>query len=303
MLEKLTLNNMESFKELYSKSLKKLNYDKDFFKCYDNQNFLIKFLYRKFMRIIKLDNTSIGYIWYETPMDNFIKVWALYIDSKYINLIKENILSSFNSNILSYEAVDTVENNIILDKLGFKKQRYTLLMKMNIENYNNNERIYDIYNKIINNYYFKNHFNSSTVFSTRKLIIGKDEELRCNIQNDIFGEWNRRPLTIDDIYSDMTQDYFLKDLCIFGMINNLYIGYGQIIFNRDMYTIVNFGIIKDFRGIGLGKLLLNDIILYAKKSGIKELAIRVDSNNTAAINLYKWIGFKESYKIVVWERL
>ena len=69
-----------------------------------------------------------------------------------------------------------------------------------------------------------------------------------------------------------------------------------------MYTIVNFGIIKDFRGIGLGKLLLNDIILYAKKSGIKELAIRVDSNNTAAINLYKWIGFKESYKIVVWER-
>ncbi|WP_051993178.1 hypothetical protein [Clostridium sartagoforme] len=138
------------------------------------------------MRIIKLDNTSIGYIWYETPMDNFIKVWALYIDSKYINLIKENILSSFNSNILSYEAVDTVENNIILDKLGFKKQRYTLLMKMNIENYNNNERIYDIYNKIINNYYFKNHFNSSTVFSTRKLIIGKDEELRCNIQNDIL---------------------------------------------------------------------------------------------------------------------
>ena len=86
------------------------------------------------------------------------------------------------------------------------------------------------------------------------------------------------------------------------MINNSYIGYGQIIFNREMFTIVNFGIVNDFRGIGLGKLLLHEIILYAKKSGIKNLAIRVDCTNINAINLYKWIGFKEKYKIVIWER-
>lgn len=303
MLEKLTLNNMESFKELYSRSLKNESYDKDFFKCYDNQNFLIKFLYRKFMRIIKINNNNnVGYIWYEAPIDKFIRVWALYIDSKYINSISKSTLSYFDGNTLSYEAIDNIENSIILDKLGFKKTKYTLLMEMNIEDYNNNERIYDVYNKMIKNLHWNKNIKSNISFSTRKLVIGKDEELRCNIQNDIFGEWSRRPLTVEDIYNDMTQDYFLKDLCIFGMINNSYVGYGQIIFNREMFTIVNFGIVNDFRRVGLGKLLLHDIILYAKRAGIKDLAIRVDCTNINAINLYKWIGFKEKYKIVVWER-
>ena len=175
-------------------------------------------------------------------------------------------------------------------------------MEMNIEDYSNTDRIYEVYNEMVKKLHWSKNINSKTLFSTRKLVVGKDEELRCNIQNDIFGEWNRRPLTVEDIYNDMTQDYFLKDLCIFGMINNSYIGYGQIIFNREMFTIVNFGIVNDFRGIGLGKLLLHEIILYAKKSGIKNLAIRVDCTNINAINLYKWIGFKEKYKIVIWER-
>lgn len=302
MLEKLTLNNMESFKGLYSKSMKHENYNKDFFKCYNNQNFLIKFLYRKFMRIIKFNNSDIGYIWYDSPIDKYTRIWALYIDSNYINIINKSTLSYFDDNNLSYEAIDNIENSIILERLGFKKTKYTLLMKMNIEDYNNTNKIYEVYNKMVKNLHWSKKFNLGTAFSTRKLVVGKDEELRCNLQNDIFGEWNRRPLSVEDIYSDMSQDYFLKDLCIFGMINNSYIGYGQIIFNRDMFTIVNFGIVNDFRGIGLGKLLLHEIILYAKKSGIKELAIRVDCTNINAINLYKWIGFKEKYKIVIWER-
>lgn len=302
MLEKLTLNNMESFKGLYSKSMKHENYNKDFFKCYNNQNFLIKFLYRKFMRIIKFNNSDIGYIWYDSPIDKYTRIWALYIDSNYINIINKSTLSYFDDNNLSYEAIDNIENSIILERLGFKKTKYTLLMKMNIEDYNNTNKIYEVYNKMVKNLHWSKKLNWGTAFSTRKLVVGKDEELRCNLQNDIFGEWNRRPLSVEDIYSDMSQDYFLKDLCIFGMINNSYIGYGQIIFNRDMFTIVNFGIVNDFRGIGLGKLLLHEIILYAKKSGIKELAIRVDCTNINAINLYKWIGFKEKYKIVIWER-
>lgn len=302
MLEKLTLNNMESFKGLYSKSMKHENYNKDFFKCYNNQNFLIKFLYRKFMRIIKFNNSDIGYIWYDSPIDKYTRIWALYIDSNYINIINKSTLSYFDDNNLSYEAIDNIENSIILERLGFKKTKYTSLMKMNIEDYNNTNKIYEVYNKMVKNLHWSKKLNWGTAFSTRKLVVGKDEELRCNLQNDIFGEWNRRPLSVEDIYSDMSQDYFLKDLCIFGMINNSYIGYGQIIFNRDMFTIVNFGIVNDFRGIGLGKLLLHEIILYAKKSGIKELAIRVDCTNINAINLYKWIGFKEKYKIVIWER-
>lgn len=302
MLEKLTLNNMETLKKLYFSSLKKQSYDKDFFKCYDNENFIMKFLYRKFIKIIKLDNNYIGYMWYEASIENIVRVWALYIDSEYIGLISKEILSSFNNNILSYEAIDKRENAVILERLGFRKENYTLLMEMDIEKYDNSEKINSIYLKVINSIYTKSDIYSNICFCARKLIAGTDESLRCRIQNNIFGELNRRPLTVEDIYSDMVQDYYLKDLCIFGMINNSYIGYGQVIFSREMFTIVNFGIVREFRGLGLSKLLLHDVILHAKRAGIKKVALRVDSNNIKAINLYKWIGFKEKYKIVVWER-
>lgn len=302
MLEKLTLNNMNSFKEMYNKNFKEINYNKDFFRCYESQNFLIKFLYRKFIRLIKINGTYIGYIWYEGVGEKYIKIWALYIDINYIDLIDNLTLSYFNNNILLYEAIDTIENSIILTKIGFKKENYTMLLNMNITNYFNNDIILNEFNNKKNTFKYKFNINENIIFSLKKLNVGKDEKLRCDIQNDIFSQLNRKPLTVDDIYADMTQDYFLKDLSFFGMINNEYIGYGQIIFNRNMYTIVNFGIVTKYRGLGLSKILLSEIINKARGYGIKELYIRVDPDNTKAINLYKGIGFKEVNKILVWER-
>lgn len=72
--------------------------------------------------------------------------------------------------------------------------------------------------------------------------------------------------------------------------------------NRNMYTIVNFGIVTKYRGKGLGKIFLSKIVEAAKNYGIEDLFIRVDSTNIKALNLYKWIGFKEVNKILVWER-
>lgn len=285
MLERLTLNNMNAFKEIYNKNFEKSSYNKDFFRCYEDQNFLFKFLYRKFIRLIKLKDKYIGYIWYEGSSGSYIKVWALYIDPSYMEAINESILSYFDKSTLSFEEFDSIENSLILNKLGFRKENYTLLLKMDITNFNNK---------------FEN--NIETNVSIRNLTLGKDELLRCNIQNEIFLQWNRKPLTVDDIYADMTQDYYLNDLCFFGMLNNDYIGYGQIIFNRNMYTIVNFGLRNNYRGKGLSKAFLIKIVEAAKKYGIEDLYIRVDSNNIKAINLYKWIGFKEVNKILIWER-
>ena len=101
---------------------------------------------------------------------------------------------------------------------------------------------------------------------------------------------------------DMAQDYYIKHLCYFGIENYKYIGYGQIINNRGMHTIVNFGITRDKRGKGLGKVLLNSIIIKAKEAGIRDLYIRVDCENEKAINLYKKIGFMDIDKVLLWER-
>lgn len=302
MLERLSLNNMNIFKELYNKNFEEASYNKDFFRCYEEQNFLIKYIYRKFIRLIKVDNNYIGYIWYEGGYGQYIKVWALYIDADFKDLINYSTLSYFDKNILSYEEIDSLRTNILLNKLGFSKENYTLLLKMNITNYNYNVLQMQLENEKQNSLKYNMNIDNYADVSIRNLNIGKDEILRCNIQNDIFAQLDRKPLNVDDIYADMTQDYFIQDLCFLGMINNDYIGYGQIIFNRNMYTIVNFGIVAKYRGKGLSKIFLSKIINAAKNYGIAELFIRVDSTNLKAINLYKWIGFKEVNKILVWER-
>lgn len=294
MLEKLTLHNMDIFKEIYSKNFEGINYNKDFFKSYDSQNFLIKFLYRKSIRLIKINETYVGYIWYESSSSKYTKVWALYIDFKYMSLLNKNILSLFDNYLLSYEALDTVQNSIILKSLGFTKRTYTLLLKLDLKTYEDKKEEY------IKESEFK--LNSPINFYTRRLVPGKDEILRCDIQNDIFEQWNRLPLTTEDIYADMAQDYYINELCIFGILNNEYIGYGQIIYNRSMFTIVNFGIVSKYRGLGLGQLFLNEMIGFAKSYEIENLYIRVDSDNIKAINLYRKIGFLDENKVLVWER-
>lgn len=289
MLEKLTLNNMRIFTRLHNNSLREVTYDRNFIEYYINQNFLIKMILRRFVKIIKINGEPVGYIWAEFLNGDFSRVFSLYVDTRFINLLNKSMLSYFDGRILSYESVDNEKNKIILSNLGFTEKSYSILMSMNIESYSD-EKIDEV----------KSNINYN--LSTRKMIIGKDETLRCNIQNQIFEHNTRKNLTISDIYEDEAQEYFLKDLCIFGQVQNSYIGYGQIIFSRKMFTIVNFGIIKSFRSLGLGKLFLHEIILYAKNNGIKELAIRVDSTNLQAINLYKWIGFKKKYDIISWER-
>lgn len=282
MLEKLSLNNIEVFRELYNESNNYESYDKDFFYSYDKQNFVMKFLYRKFVKLIIVNGISIGYLWHESPVDRFTRVWSLFINPKYYNLINERTLSEFDTQILCYEELDKNNKNLILKKLGFKNIRYSNLMYMNLDHYNIDSNNKD--------------------FKIVEFVANKDESLRCHIQNEIFGEAGRRELAVEDIYMDMVQDYYIKNLCYFGIEKDKYIGYGQIINNRGMHTIVNFGTTKESRGRGLGKALLNGVIIKAKEAGIKDLYIRVDYENKKAINLYKKMGFTDIDKVLLWER-
>jgi len=56
---------------------------------------------------------------------------------------------------------------------------------------------------------------------------------------------------------------------------------------------------KDFRGMGLGKLMTKLIIAEAKKnlSGLKIISLHVFSENKKAINMYRKFGFKECGKV------
>lgn len=308
-LERLSSNNFENFKTLNLERFSKENYDKNFFEYYENEKFFLKIFLKKFVKLFTYNKTVIGYIWYEVPVDIPVRVWSLYVKQEYLDLLSPNILNSFNNTVLSYETCDDTCNNKMLSKLGFKKVKPSILMSINLKNYNKEQQTNnlicslkdnnDLLKKI--NMLYNSNINEVKI-SIEKVVLKKDEELRCKLQNSIFSASTRVPLEIEDIKNDIEQDYYIEDLSLFLKVNDVAIGYGQIIYNRDMYTVVNFGIIKEFRNYGFGKVLLNNLIQKAKNMNINELFIRVEETNYGALKLYNWIGFTPQSIINRWER-
>ncbi|MGL5379716.1 hypothetical protein, partial [Clostridium sp.] len=248
-LERLTTANFDSFRNIYNESLQLQTYDKDFFKTYDSQNFIYKFIYRRFLRLINYNNHLVGFIWYDAPLDISIRVWALYIDEKYIKLLTPSLFSSFNNCLLTYDAVDCKRNSEMLSNLGFKKIRPTILMELKLSEYKINGTILDYEFKSNNMTKIKDLLKNDYAFVQNNIIEtyyelfknGEDEELRCNIQNEIFNDFNRVPLKVEDIMNDIIQDYYIDGLSIFQKVNDIHVGYGQIVKNRNMFLLVNFG--------------------------------------------------------------
>ena len=267
LLERLSSNNFENFKNLNLERFSKENYDKNFFEYYENEKFFLKIFLKKFVKLFIYRKEVIGYIWYEIPVEMPVRVWSLYIKPEYIDLLSPEILKSFNNTILSYETCNDEDTNRMLINLGFKKVKPSLLMNIELSNYNKAAQVALLKNSLehnsnvinsLNNLYNGNIRNIN--ITTEKVLLDRDEELRCKIQNSVFSATTRIPLEVEDIQNDIEQDYYMEDLSLFIKLNNIAIGYGQIIFNRDMYTVVNFGILKEFRGYGFGKILLNELI-------------------------------------------
>lgn len=308
-LVRLSSSNLGEFKKLYEENFKRETYDKDFFEYYTNQSFIPKIFSKKFVKLFMYNDEFIGYIWYEIPIDIQVKVFSLYVEDKYIDIINNNIFKKFNEKSLVYESIENSSSNKLLNNLGFKKTRPSLIMTLKINDYDKSEEVENIkFNlqhnsnllNLLNKY--SNEENKDISISFQKVDIKNEALLRCEIQNNVFKNVDRLPIEVEDIENDFKQDYYIEDLAIFMRINNVVVAYGQIIYTRKMYTIVNFGVVDIFRGKGIGKLLLNNLISKARKKNISELALGVDKDNVNAISLYKWIGFEIRYNIARWER-
>lgn len=122
---------------------------------------------------------------------------------------------------------------------------------------------------------------------------GEDEELRCEIQNSVFYDKNRIPLSISDISDEEYEDYYINDFGVFICKNDgQAIGYGQIILNNNEYTIVNVGVLKPYRHQGYGELLIKYLIELCYKNSVKNVFIKVERENINALSLYKKLVLK-----------
>lgn len=278
----LNIRNLDYFKELNKAKDDFNRLNEDFFEVYHKSNFAQQIFLRRRVRLLKRDSKYIGYIWADMDDKNICSINAL------------NVLRT--SNFIPYKAlIDTLKKNCtinylcennnynfeILKEIGFTRKDGTLILYLDVT-----ENIPLI-------------IVEDLEFETLKK--GIDEQKRCEIQNEIFKNDARLPLTIEDIYFDEVQSYYFDRGSVFLKKNGIYIGYGQIIIENNIPVIVNFGILKEYRGRGYSKSLLTYLIKIIKYSGFDKVKIKVKSTNKIALNLYEQIGFKITNEIYNWQ--
>lgn len=188
------------------------------------------------------------------------------------------LFDEFDSSQFIYIANEVIND---IEYLGFKESSCDLFMKIDLKSITFDENIF-------------------SDFKFEELENGKNDEERCNIQNEAFYSENRMPVKIKDIKYEMGRKCFIKELSHFLISENIYIAYGQIMLLDDKYTIANLCVKNDFQSKGYGKLLMKYLMLSAKKININDLYIKVSGKNSRAFNLYKNLGFEIVEKIYVY---
>ncbi|MDD3224395.1 MAG: GNAT family N-acetyltransferase [Clostridium sp.] len=272
--ENLDDRNVKDFKILNSNRKYFNSLNKDFFNSYKSLNFIQKYFERKRVKLLNVGENYCGYLWVSNNSKKFYNIESMSIssivnDKKFFRCLLNSITKKGS---FLYKCERNAFNYQLLEHLGFYKTFGTLQMYKNL-------------NEIFN-------ITFKDGLSVDEFIENKDEKKRCKIQNDIFKKEDRIPLSVQDIYFDESQDYYLNKGCFFLNFYGITIGYGQIILNDNIPTIVNFGVISEYRGRGYGKIFILFLLNVAFKKGYEKILLKVDSNNVKALNLYSSVGFK-----------
>lgn len=259
--------------------------NKDFFEVYDKSNFAQQIFLRRNVFLLKNNTEYCGYLWLTKEGKYTYNIESMYVMKNikadidgYSTLINEIPMYS----TLEYTCQDNPYNNNILNALGFIAEKGTIELIYNFDSKN-------LAIPLPENVGFQ------------QFIEGRDESLRCKIQNTVFKSNSRIPLTVDDIYYDEAQKYYIQDASFFIKENEVYVGYGQVIMENSYPVIVNVGILSEYRKKRYGRYLLLKLLEKIKDLNFKSVKIRVSSDNFIALNLYKDIGFKPVHYKYLWK--
>jgi ribosomal protein S18 acetylase RimI-like enzyme len=238
------------------------------------------------VKLLKKDFKYVGYIWTEINDGKICIVKSLNVlrrvgDFKDYAPYKILIDSISDNYTINYLCENNDYNSNVLKDIGFIKREGTLILYLNML-----ENIPLI-------------LRENLEFQILKK--GRDEQKRCNIQNEIFKNDSRVPLTIEDIYFDESQNYYFEQGSVFLKKDGEYIGYGQVIIENNTPIIVNFGILSRYRGNGYSKSLLSYLLKIIKYNGYNRVKIKVKNTNKIALSLYEGIGFEITKEIYNWE--
>lgn len=89
-----------------------------------------------------------------------------------------------------------------------------------------------------------------------------------------------------------------RDLLIISFVDGEYAGNcsldAKLLSRRNAHRAgIGIALFQKYTGFGLGRILMERMIKYAKESGFEQLELTVVSQNKRAIGLYKSLGFEE----------
>ncbi|MDO5689322.1 MAG: ribosomal protein S18-alanine N-acetyltransferase [Tissierellia bacterium] len=102
------------------------------------------------------------------------------------------------------------------------------------------------------------------------------------------------PWSRQGILKEITENKLAKYLVMIDTQSNAIIGYFGLWVVGDEGHIMNIAIHEDYRGKGLGNLLLDQLIGLAKEHAVNRLTLEVRRTNEVAIGLYEKHGFEVS---------
>ena len=111
------------------------------------------------------------------------------------------------------------------------------------------------------------------------------ETIKHLLTTDFDDFWN---LSILQSELDNSRSYY-----IIAKEDREILGFAGIIDTVDQFEITNIVVKKTCRHKGVGTLLLNELIEYAKKNNKNKIFLEVNEKNIPAIKLYEKNGFKK----------
>jgi ribosomal protein S18 acetylase RimI-like enzyme len=275
MLKCVSLN-LRDLKKFYSINKRRGEFNslnEDFFEYYNTLGWLKQYMQRRNVLLLKHNEDILGYLWMTRSENNTYRISSLFIDSsRTLDVNYSKLMQAVRAKKpLIYCCEKQGSNYELLKTLGFNKTGGTYEMFTSLYSIPPTEVTGDLEFKVLEKH--------------------SEEKTRCRIQNEVFKNDTRIPLTLEDMYYDEEQDYYFDKGAVLVKKDGRYIGYGQIIIIDSTPTIVNVGILKEYRGKGYGKALMHYLLKVLKENAYSGVYLKVSESNLPALTLYKSLGF------------
>lgn len=124
-------------------------------------------------------------------------------------------------------------------------------------------------------------------------------EVFIDYYNDLIGNKQAKYMANLFLSTEAIKDLINKGAIFkLAMNNNEPIGFIEYVLEENKVFLSKLYVRKDLRHKGVGKMMLEDCIRFAKQNNRNSIYLTVNKGNVPSINVYNHIGFKQIDSVV-----